>query len=106
MCPLVALYRHGQIQAHDPVTLPPISFAQLPACLRAQGDHEKGRNAWHLGGVVMKAIKDLDTLRSGSLTNGKGKGKEVRKVEQRRTGVAVIANYLVSRRLPLLHAVV
>jgi hypothetical protein len=94
MCPLVALYRHGQIQAHDPVTLPPISFSQLPACLRPQGDHEKRRNAWHLGGVVMRAIKDLEMLRTGSLGHGKGKGKEVRKIEQRRTGVAVIANYL------------
>lgn len=96
MCPLVSLYRHGQIQAHDPTHLPPISFSQLPACLRPQGDHQKRRNAWHLGGVVMQAIKQLEMLRSGSLANGKGKGKEVRKVEQRRIGVAVIANYLVS----------
>lgn len=43
----------------------------------------------------MQAIKELDVLRSGSLADRKGKGKEVRKVEQRRVGVAVIANYLV-----------
>jgi hypothetical protein len=42
----------------------------------------------------MKAIHNLDILQSGSL--GKGKGREVRKTEQLRTGVAVMTNYMVS----------
>lgn len=93
MSPLVSLYRHGQIQAHDLVSLPPISSSQLPACLQPQGDHQKRRNAWNLGGVVVEAIHDLDILQTGSL--GKGKGKEHRKTEQLRVGVAIMVNYLV-----------
>jgi hypothetical protein len=95
MSPLVSLYRHGQIQAHDPVSLPPITSSQLPACLQPQGDHQKRRNAWNLGRVVVEAIHDLDILRTGSL--GKGKGREHRKTEQLRIGVAVMVNYLVCR---------
>jgi hypothetical protein len=44
--------------------------------------------------VVVEAIHDLDILQTGSL--GKGKGKEHRKTEQLRIGVAVMVNYLVS----------
>lgn len=92
--PLVALYRHGQIQEHDPVSLPPITAAQLPECLQPQGDLEKRRNAWQLGAVVANALINLKILNTGSL--GKGKGKEGKKVEKRRQGVAIMANYLVS----------
>lgn len=94
LCPLVSLYRHGQIQAHDPVYLPPINAAQLPECLQPQGDLEKRRNAWHLGSVVAKALVQLQILRTGSL--GKGKGKADSKMDKRRTAVAIMANYLVS----------
>jgi hypothetical protein len=41
----------------------------------------------------VEAIHDLDILQTGSL--GKGKGKEHRKTEQLRVGVAVMVNYLV-----------
>lgn len=97
LSPLVALYRHGQIQEHDPIYLPPISYAQLPECLRPQGDLEKRRNAWQLGAVVANALLGLPILHAGSL--GKGKGKESRKLEKRRTGVAVLASYLVGQGL-------
>jgi len=46
----------------------------------------------------MEAIHDLDILRAGSL--GKGKGKEIRKTEQLRLGMAVMVNYLVSSLVP------
>jgi len=46
----------------------------------------------------MEAIHDLDILRAGSL--GKGKGKEIRKTEQLRVGMAVMVNYLVSSLVP------
>lgn len=95
LSPLVELYRHGQIQAHDPVSLPPITYAQLPLCLQPQGDLEKRRNAWQLGAVVATALLSLPILHSGSL--GKGKSNESRKMEKRRVGVAIMANYLVSR---------
>ncbi|ORX35479.1 hypothetical protein BD324DRAFT_633004 [Kockovaella imperatae] len=56
--PLLHLYRHGQIQAHDPVFLPPIPQGELPSLLKASGDADKRRNAWILGGVVAKIIRD------------------------------------------------
>lgn len=65
---------------------------------------EKRRNAWQLGAVVASALVKLRILNSGSTLGGKGKGKEGgcgigsgdRKVENRRQGVLIMANYLVS----------
>lgn len=87
--PLLKLYRNGHIQSSDPVYLPPISPSQLPGCLRPQGDLEKGRNVWFLGGRVVRRLLDLDIMRAGT--------EEPRRVRMRRKGVEVMARYIVSR---------
>ena len=95
--PLLHLYRHGHIQSHDPVALPSIIPAQLPSILQPQGDCGKGRNVWHLGGVVASALLELRLTREQSeeeQLESSGK-KEARKRDQRRLGIAIMANYIV-----------
>ncbi|TXT04921.1 hypothetical protein VHUM_04004 [Vanrija humicola] len=66
LLPLLHLYRHGHIQRHDPVALPPISPSQLPWALKPHGDSQKGRNAWHLGRTVTEKLLELPLLKSSS----------------------------------------
>lgn len=89
---LLQLYRHGHIQRHDPVALPPIPFAQLPEVLRPHGDKEKGRNVWHLGGVVAARLLELPLLHISSLST---------ESRQKRDGVSIMAQYIVSWRTPV-----
>lgn len=85
--PLVRLYRHGHIQSHDPVALPPISSSQLPPILKPQGDKAKGKNVWHLGGVVARRLLQLSLVELEQPN---------REIEQRRGSVYIMANYIVS----------
>jgi hypothetical protein len=97
--PLLHLYRNGHIQLHDPVALPPIASSQLPSVLRPQGDAEKARNVWKLGGVVARKllrlvimqsqVKGGDEAHAGS--NGSGE------FDRRRAAVEIMAEYVVSR---------
>lgn len=84
---MVHLYRHGHIQKHDPVYLPPLASSQLPAALKPQGDKEKGRNAWLLGSAVASKLLDLDLLYSPNMS------KEAR---TRQHGVLIMTQYIVS----------
>ncbi|CAK9783523.1 unnamed protein product [Cutaneotrichosporon oleaginosum] len=86
LTPLVQMYRHGHIQRHDPVALPPISHSQLPRALNPKGDKERGRNAWHLGSAVASMLLDLPLLLSTPSL-----GKEA---NARRQGVLIMANYI------------
>lgn len=85
---LLQLYRHGHIQRHDPVALPPIPFSQLPQALRPHGDKEKGRNVWYLGGVVAARVLELPLLHITTLST---------ESRQKRDGVIIMAQYIVSR---------
>lgn len=87
LTPLVQLYRHGHIQRHDPVALPPISHSQLPRALNPKGDKERGRNTWFLGSAVASKLLDLPLL-----TASPNLGKEA---TARRHGVLIMANYIV-----------
>lgn len=89
LTPLVQLYRHGHIQRHDPVALPPIPHSQLPRALNPKGDKEKGRNTWYLGSAVAGMLLDLPLLTS---VNNLG-----REASARRHGVLIMANYIVRR---------
>jgi len=93
---LLHLYRDGHIQSQDPVALPPISQSQLPSVLQPQGDLEKGRNVWHLGGVVANSLLSLplvqEIIEGARLLGPEGAG---RKRDQGRMGVAVMAHYIV-----------
>ncbi|BEJ13234.1 hypothetical protein CspHIS471_0304080 [Cutaneotrichosporon sp. HIS471] len=86
LTPLVQMYRHGHIQRHDPVALPPISHSQLPRALNPKGDKERGRNAWHLGSAVASKLLDLPLLTS-TVSLG-------REANARRQGVLIMANYI------------
>lgn len=87
LTPLVQLYRHGHIQRHDPVALPPIPHSQLPRALNPKGDKEKRRNTWYLGSAVAGMLLDLPLLTSVSHLG--------REASARRHGVLIMANYIV-----------
>ena len=93
---LVFLYQDGHIQSHDPITLPPIAPAQLPAILKSKGQLDNRRNAWTLGILVAKASLRLDLLRDregvedhvGALMNSEN-------MDPMTIGVRVVANFIV-----------
>nr|XP_019050745.1 hypothetical protein I302_01187 [Kwoniella bestiolae CBS 10118]OCF29675.1 hypothetical protein I302_01187 [Kwoniella bestiolae CBS 10118] len=90
--PLLKLYRHGHIQSHDPVALPPISLSTLPAILRPRNETEKGRNVWKLGHVVASKIKLLDLLKREE----KDVGVDMKEIDRLRGGVDIIINYILA----------
>ena len=102
--PLVNLYRHGHIQASDPVFLPPITPRQLPSVLRPAGDLQKGRNAWALGGVVAAKLLSMPALRpipkSSQAVIPPNGTAILDERQQLAAGVRNIANYIV-RTTPL-----
>ncbi|KAL1405215.1 CTP synthase ura7 [Vanrija albida] len=86
LLPLLHLYRHGHIQRHDPVALPPITPSQLPWALKPHGDSQKGRNAWHLGRAVTEKLLELPLLKYSS-----GLSKETL---MKRDAVLLMAHYI------------
>ncbi|WVQ71350.1 hypothetical protein IAR50_000878 [Cryptococcus sp. DSM 104548] len=90
--PLLRLYRHGHIQAHDPVALPPISLQHLPPALKPKTEMEKGRNVWALGRVVCAAIEGLELV---SERRHVGQGSE-----QTKKAVRVLNNYILAMTCP------
>ena len=95
--PLLHLYRHGHIQASDPVFLPPIASTQLPAVLRPIRDMQKGRNAWALGAVVAGKLMLLNSLCTDpDFDRSTAKSAVIREWKQLSCGVKNLANYIVS----------
>ncbi|ODO07652.1 hypothetical protein L198_01233 [Cryptococcus wingfieldii CBS 7118] len=90
--PLLRLYRHGHIQSHDPVALPPISLQQLPPALKPRTEMEKGRNVWALGRVVCGKVKELGLVCD---RREKGKGSD-----QVRKAVMVLTDYILAMTCP------
>lgn len=88
LTPLLHLYRHGHIQKHDPVALPPLQSSQLPSVLQPQGDSEKGQNVWLLGSKVASKLVDLPLLAPGYLHLSNN-------AAAKRKGSLQIANYIV-----------
>ncbi|WWC88223.1 uncharacterized protein L201_003128 [Kwoniella dendrophila CBS 6074] len=90
--PLLKLYRHGHIQLHDPVALPPISLQSLPATLRPRNETEKGRNVWKLGNVVASKIAGLEILKQEDTALE----SDLREIERLRGGVNILINYILA----------
>ncbi|ORY23930.1 hypothetical protein BCR39DRAFT_548287 [Naematelia encephala] len=99
LSPYLNLLRNGHIQSHDPVYLPPILPRQLPHVLRPQGDLEKGRNAWHLGGVVAERLLNLQILQKDLKGKSTIKGARA-EIERKRIAVGVMAHYVLGMTLP------
>jgi hypothetical protein len=81
------MYRHGHIQQHDPVALPPLASSQLPRVLRPQGDNQKGRNVWSLGSTVVIKVLELPLVMASGLN---------KEESMKRDGIVIVCNYIVS----------
>lgn len=94
---LLRLYRHGHIQAADPVALPPITSSKLPRVLRPQGDAEKARNVWRLGGVVANKLRGLRIVKKPAKrwSGDEQHDAKWRKIESKRAAGKIMANYVV-----------
>ncbi|WVQ96931.1 hypothetical protein IAU59_004039 [Kwoniella sp. CBS 9459] len=94
LSPLLHLYRHGHIQAQDPVSLPPISLQQLPTTLKPKNETDKRRNVWRLGGALSAQLITLDLLKSSEADQGeKGFAGNVDKL---RAAVNILTNYILA----------
>lgn len=85
--PLVNLYRHGHIQQHDHVALPPVKASQLPDVLKPQGDSQKGRNVWALGCIVATKVLELPLMATPHLSKDG---------LMKRNATVIMARYIVS----------
>jgi hypothetical protein len=94
---LLRLYRHGHIQAADPVALPPIASSNLPGVLRPQGDAQKARNVWRLGIVVASKLLELHIVGAPAAEwdGEEQQDAKRRNIESKRTAVEIMANYVV-----------
>ncbi|OCF42839.1 hypothetical protein I317_03316 [Kwoniella heveanensis CBS 569] len=97
LSPLVHLYRHGHIQAQDPVSLPPISLQQLPAPLKPKNETDKRRNVWHLGRVLSSRMMRLDLLSRGAAFAEGRETETARDGEDKLRGaVYILTNYILA----------
>ncbi|WVF71029.1 hypothetical protein IAT40_005826 [Kwoniella sp. CBS 6097] len=94
LSPLLHLYRHGHIQAQDPVSLPPISLHQLPAALRPKNETDKRRNVWHLGGVLSSRMIKLDLLAMENL--GGREQESMKNVDKLKGAVNILTKYILA----------
>ncbi|KAK4684948.1 hypothetical protein P7C73_g5212, partial [Tremellales sp. Uapishka_1] len=78
------------IQSQDAVALPSISPGQLPFFLRPGRDVTKRKNAWYLGNVVARRVKNLALLRRRI----DAKERDEKEREHQRIGVLVMAEYI------------
>lgn len=97
MSTLLRLYRHGHIQAADPVALPPIASSNLPGVLRPQGDAQKARNVWRLGVVVARKLLELHIVGTPATKWHEEEQHDAkrRNIQSKRTAVEIMANYVV-----------
>ena len=92
LCPILHLYRHGQIQQHDPVFLPQIPQADLPSILHRANHLGNRLNAWSLGNTVASGL--LHDLSEGQPV-GSG-GKHSSETEQLIVAIKIMTSYIVS----------